>query len=66
MTQARKTRSDIPSFDEAVFSPMEEADEKVRLWQATKIRAGIDDADAGRFATKEELQAIIKKYIPNG
>ena len=31
-------------------------------WQLKEIEAGIADADAGRFATEEEVSAIVAKY----
>lgn len=54
------------TFDDAVFPATVEPSEEVRAWQARKIRTGIEDADAGRFATPEAVKAVIQKYIPNG
>ncbi|MBW9056672.1 hypothetical protein [Rhizobium mesosinicum] len=54
------------SFDDATFPPLQEATADVRAWQAEKIKAGLKDADAGRFASAEEVKAVIQKFIPNG
>ena len=54
------------SFDEATFPAAQEASADVRAWQAEKIKAGLKDADEGRFATAEEMKATIQKFIPNG
>ena len=34
----------------------------VQEWQLKEIEAGIADADAGRFATEEEVAAVFAKY----
>lgn len=54
------------SFDDAVFPATDEPSADVLAWQAEKIKAGLADADAGRFASKEEIRAIIQKFVPNG
>jgi predicted transcriptional regulator len=54
------------SLDEAVFPAPVEPDADVRAWQDRKIKRGLSDADAGRFASPEAVKAVIKKFIPNG
>jgi predicted transcriptional regulator len=34
----------------------------LKQWQVEEIEAGIADADAGRFASDEEVAAIFAKY----
>jgi len=31
-------------------------------WQETQIRAGIEEADRGEFATEEEVEAVFAKW----
>ena len=31
-------------------------------WQISEIRAALDEADAGDFATEEEVEAVKKKW----
>jgi predicted transcriptional regulator len=38
----------------------------VKAWQTEKIKAGVRDAEQGRFASKEAVKAVIQKFIPNG
>jgi predicted transcriptional regulator len=54
------------SFDEATFPATEEPAADVGAWQAKQIKAGLKDADEGRFATTEEMKATLQKFIPIG
>jgi predicted transcriptional regulator len=54
------------SFDDATLPASHEPAADVRAWQAEKIKAGVKDADAGRFATREAIKAVIQKFIPIG
>ena len=54
------------SFDDATFTTPHEATADVRAWQAKKIQAGLKAADEGRFASSEEVKAVVQKFIPNG
>ncbi len=54
------------SLDEAIFPAPQEPAAGVRAWKAEQIRAGLNDADEGRFAAADEMKAIIQKFIPNG
>lgn len=35
-------------------------------WQIAKIKEGIADADAGRFASDEEVEAVFARYRSAG
>ena len=37
-----------------------------QAWQDEQTRQAIKEADAGDFATAEELKATIQKFVPNG
>lgn len=54
------------SVDEATKPVTTEPSAEVRVWQDAKVRAAIKAADAGEFATAEELRATIRKYVPHG
>lgn len=54
------------SFDDAVFPAVDKPSATVRAWQAEKIAAGVKAADEGRFATTEQVQAVIRKYLLDG
>jgi predicted transcriptional regulator len=54
------------SVEEATVPARTEPDADVRAWHDRKIKAGLADADAGRFASPEAVKAVVKKYIPNG
>jgi len=51
---------------EATQPASEEPSAEIKAWQDAKVRAAIKAADAGDFATPEELTATIGKYLPNG
>ncbi|MBT9459448.1 MAG: CopG family ribbon-helix-helix protein [Burkholderiaceae bacterium] len=34
-------------------------------WQVREIQAALTEADAGGFASEEEVQALAKKWLPN-
>lgn len=59
-TDARITTPD------AVPPLPDEATAEVRAWQAEKIKTGLRDADAGRFASPEDVRSVIQQFIPNG
>ena len=46
--------------------PPSEPSEDVRVWQQKKLRERHAAADAGRFATARAVQAVIRKFIPDG
>ena len=39
---------------------------EVERWQLADIEAGVRDADAGDFATAEEVEAAFSKYASHG
>ncbi|GGD12842.1 hypothetical protein [Aureimonas glaciei] len=43
-----------------------EATAGVTAWQMEKIKTGLRDADAGRFASPADVRSVIQKFIPNG
>lgn len=61
-----KTTSDSMTAAEAIASSPIEASADLRVWQEKKIRAGLRDADAGRFATPEQVRTLVQRYIPSG
>ncbi len=32
-------------------------------WQVDHIKKGLEQADRGEFATEEEIQSVLKKYL---
>jgi len=38
----------------------------VKAWQDAKVRTALKAADAGEFASPEELKATVRKYVPHG
>ncbi|UDF05239.1 hypothetical protein [Asticcacaulis sp. AND118] len=55
------------SFDDVTFPPHfeTEAPEDVLAWQTEKVKAGRTAADECRFATPDEISAIVQKFVPN-
>ena len=51
----RRDRSFL--INEAIEQYLELSD-----WQEAKIRAGIEEADRGEFATEEEVEAVFAKW----
>lgn len=54
------------TFDEATSPSDLEPSAEVETWQDAKVRAAIKAADAGDFATHEEVMDVISKYVPHG
>jgi|GEM_PF-4844640 len=50
------------------ISPLssDEAGADVLAWQIEKLRERHKAADAGRFASKADVKAVIRKFIPDG
>jgi len=42
-----------------------EPSQEVLAWQAEQVRRGLKDADEGRFASPEAVEAVIQKYTRN-
>jgi hypothetical protein len=38
----------------------------IETWQTEKLRERHKAADAGRFASMQAMQAVIRKFIPDG
>ena len=53
------------TLDEATQPVTEEPSAEVRAWQDEQTRQAVREADAGDFATAEEVRAIIRKYVPD-
>ncbi len=62
MTQT--PRPSVP--DEAPLSVAGEAPADIRAWQEQRVEERLKAADEGRFASAEEVRAVIGKYIRNG
>jgi predicted transcriptional regulator len=43
--------------------PAAPTDPELEEWQLAEIRAGLDAADRGEFASDEEVASIFAKYI---
>ena len=41
-------------------------DADLEAWQDEQTRKAIKEADAGDFATAEEVKATVRKHVPNG
>jgi predicted transcriptional regulator len=54
------------TFDEAAFPDRGAVSMDIDTWHIAKIKAGLKQADEGRFATSEQVKAVIQKFIPNG
>lgn len=61
-----KPTPDAMTIADALAPSAVEATAEVHAWQAEKIKAGLRDADAGRFVTPEQVRAMVQKFIPNG
>ncbi len=35
---------------------------EIQEWQIQEIKAGLEEADAGNFASDEEVRAVVKKW----
>ncbi len=55
-----------PSIEEATKPVTEQPSADDQAWQDEQTRQAIKEADAGDFATAEELKATIQKFVPNG
>ena len=54
------------TLEEATEPSVKEPAPDVRAWQDAKVRAGLKAADAGDFAHDNDIQRVIRKYIPDG
>lgn len=54
------------TLDEATKPTTAEPTAEVQAWQDAKVREAIKAADAGEFATAEEVKEVVRKYVPHG
>lgn len=55
-----------PTLDEATKPVTKKPSADVRAWHDKQTREAIEEADAGDFATAEEVKATVRKFVPNG
>ena len=56
-----------PPTLEAASEPVTTSpDADVEAWQDEETRKAIVEADAGDFATAEEVKVTVRKFVPNG
>ena len=53
------------TLEEATQPLTEEPSAGIRAWQDEQTRQAIREADAGDFATAEEVKAVIRRYVPH-
>lgn len=53
------------TMDEAIRPAATEAGAGVDAWHDEQTRQAIREADAGEFATFEEVKAAIRKFVPH-
>lgn len=54
------------TVDEATKPVRTEPSASVQAWNDEQTRQAVREADAGDFATTEELKATVRKYVPHG
>ncbi len=54
------------TIDEATRPVSTPASADVRTWHDEQTRQAIEEAEAGDFATAEELKTTVRKYVPHG
>ena len=65
MTCCRMVTTPAISPIDMISPDTTEASEEVLAWQAEQVRRGLKDADEGRFASPEAVEAVIQKYTRN-
>ncbi|MEO1191638.1 MAG: hypothetical protein AAFY02_07775 [Pseudomonadota bacterium] len=50
------------TLEEALSPSPGGASAEVQAWHDAQTRKAIEEADAGKFATQDQLQAIVDKY----
>ena len=60
MTDAK---ADRPSLDQATRPVRRATSARVQAWQDAQTRKALEEADAGEFATPEEVKATIRKFV---
>jgi len=59
------TANKPPSVEKATKPVAKQPDADDQAWHDEQTRKAIEEADAGDFATAEELKATINKFVPN-
>jgi len=54
------------TLDEAIKPSTKQPNAADEAWHDEQTRQAIREADAGDFATAEEVAATIRKYVKNG
>ncbi len=54
------------TIDEATKPVTTKPDADVQEWQDAKVKAAIKSADAGKFASAEDVRRVMRKYVPDG
>ncbi len=54
------------TIDEATKPVATEPSADIQAWHDEQTRQAVKEADAGDFATAEELKTTIRKYVPHG
>lgn len=65
MTDTRASKRPL-TLDEATKPATAKPDAALEAWQDEQTRRAIKEADAGDFATAEEVKATVRKYVPRG
>ena len=61
----KRTQKRPLTLEEATQPLTEEPSAGIRAWQDEQTRQAIREADAGDFATAEEVKAVIRRYVPH-
>lgn len=61
-----KAKSTPPTLEEATVQQPESQDPDYLAWKDAKVRQAIKSADSGKFARDEDVQRVMRKYVPNG
>ena len=54
------------TFNEATKPITMEPSAEVQAWHDEQTRQAIKEADAGDFATSQELKDTVRKFVPHG
>ena len=55
-----------PTLDEATKPAASAPSAEIMAWQDEQTRQAVKEADAGDFATAEELKSTVRKFVPHG
>ena len=54
------------TLDQATKPVTKKPESELEAWQDEQTRKAIEEADAGDFATAEEMKATVRKFVPDG